>query len=408
MPKQFRAFWAFKPVADAGDGVKRAEMVLSGEFSDFDWSIWYPEYEAISAQKFRRDLAAIGQVDELTIRINSLGGYLVAAIVIHSLLKEYTAKKIGIVEGVAASAATVVLCACDVIKMHVGTRQLIHNCADLVYDYKTADDHEKAAADLRKWDSALMAIYQQRTGKSEEEISAQMSSDAWMTPEECQAFGLCDEVIGSEPVTATRAEGDNPDIWNIAGRLFDMGGMSTQPVAMLRETPDAAADGEEPAPEIRAGETPALQSDVSALFPFAIADGCALIVGEQRFAFTAASLAEHFPGLVSEIRAAAREEGITAERERQIKLDSYRTDATAEIIAKAKADGTAPGAVCELIVEAGLKGQAGLEFLRQRAADAHASGANGVAAGVAPAGGGDDAEVAAIVETAKVTGARLR
>jgi len=397
---KFRKFWAFKPVAAVADGVSRAEMTLDGTFTEMDYDWWYGEGQTITSQKFRAELAALGQVDELTVRINSLGGYLVAAIVIHSILREYAGRKIGIVEGVAASAATVVLAACDVIKMHLGTMLLIHQSADSSYGYMNADDHEKAAADLRKWDEAMVALYVQRTGRNEDEVRAQMASDAWMTPTEAQAFGLCDEIIDGQPVTAQAAAGQ-PNIWAIAGRLFDMSGMTVQPVAMLGEAPVVAAT--EPETIVVATMIGASLERMESDCPELLAHIRATARQDERVLFTAEVRAEMEP----EVLTAAREEGVQAERERQSKLDGYRTAATEEIIAQAKAAGTAPAAVCELIVEAGLKGQAGLEFLRQRAADAHESGANGVAAGVAPEGHSDAADVAQTVAQAKAISAKL-
>jgi len=63
--------------------------------------------------------------------------------------------------------------------------------------------------------------------------------------------------------------------------------------------------------------------------------------------------------------------------------------------------------VHEAIIEAGLKSERGIEFLNRRAADAHASGANGVAAGVAPDGDSDAADIEATKAQAKSIADRM-
>jgi hypothetical protein len=370
------------------------------------------------------------------------------------MVKDHPAKVTAKISSVAASASTIIAAAADTVQMRPGTMMLIHNASDYPTDMMTAEEHQAAAADLEKWNEAMAAIYMAKTGKTLDEVKAQMATDAWMSAQEAVDFGLADEIIDAPAVTAS-ADIDNPMVFNIGGRLFDFTGMKTAPVAMLRE---ASPTGEvataqstfhAAAKTIIAGlmqqkmderalcderyniddafrsafyavlwdtemdaatkktTLSSILDEYSDMMKAWVRSWVALVGSmddagiENAQAIVKAHTAEHTSTPQAEAMATAREDGIKAERERQIALDKYRTEATAEIIAQARQAGTAVGEVCQQIVEAGLKSESGIQFLQRRAADAHESGANLVAAGVAPVGVAEDAEYQAVIAAAK-------
>jgi len=179
----------------------------------------------ISAKNFIADLKALESMNvaEITLGINSPGGECFDGIAIYNALKRYPAKITGRVDGVAASVASVILMAADKIVMPDNSMQMIHNpWGGAIGD---AEDMRDFADALDKIKIAILAAYR-RTGKSDEELSAIMDAETWMTAEEAKAAGFADEVIQSVDIAA----------------LFDLG--------KYQKAPDRLRAKPAPAPEL--------------------------------------------------------------------------------------------------------------------------------------------------------------
>lgn len=100
MPKKF---WQFRNQA-AGS----AELLLYGDISDSSW--WGDE---VTPKTFADELNALGPLTSLTVRINSGGGDVFAAQTIGNLLEQHTAQVTARIDGLCASAATIIACHCD-------------------------------------------------------------------------------------------------------------------------------------------------------------------------------------------------------------------------------------------------------------------------------------------------------
>jgi len=190
-----------------------------------------------SAASFWTALQALGKIDRLLLHVNSLGGELAPALAIYRMIGEHSAaEKVARISSVAASAATIIAAACTV-EMYPGAQMLIHFTADMPDRYMTATDHEQAAEDCRSWDESMITIYAEKTGKSREEIRAQMESGAWMDTSACMAFGLCDRVLTGPAVTAS-IDGRCAFAWTIGGKRFDFTGFKSLPTGMLARSDD--------------------------------------------------------------------------------------------------------------------------------------------------------------------------
>lgn len=154
--------------------------------------------EGISARRFMRDLKALGKVRKITCRINSPGGNVFDGNAIYNLLKAHEASVHVIIDGVAASIASVIAMAGDTIEMPENAYMMIHNPANLIFG--TASDMRKMADDLDKIKEGLVATYMARTGMSAKEISRLMDEETWMTAEDAMEMGFADKV--KEPVKA--------------------------------------------------------------------------------------------------------------------------------------------------------------------------------------------------------------
>jgi len=106
---------------------------------------YWEEDEVIATREVREQLKAI-TTPEIELHINSFGGYAFDGIVIHNLLKQHASKVTAFVDGVAASAASVILMAADKIIMPANTMLMIH-CAH-TFAWGNAAALRKEAEDL--------------------------------------------------------------------------------------------------------------------------------------------------------------------------------------------------------------------------------------------------------------------
>lgn len=151
-----------------------------------------------SAKHFRDALAEYPDVKQINVFVNSLGGYVIEAMAIRNQLKRHPANVTGYVDGLAASAATFILTACDTVKMYSNTEQLLHNAENI--SIGNASDHRKNAEVL----DALMvgnrkAYMEKSNGKiTEEKLIEILDAAAWLSAEQCLEYGFCDEIIAEK------------------------------------------------------------------------------------------------------------------------------------------------------------------------------------------------------------------
>lgn len=130
------------------------------------------------------------------LRINSPGGSVFAARAIEAALREHPARIVVHVDGVAASAASVVAMAGDEIVMQPGAMLMVHKSWTLTYG--NANDLLETAALLEKVDGTLAETYATRSGKPRDEIDAWMAAETWFTGAEAVSAGLADRVAEAE------------------------------------------------------------------------------------------------------------------------------------------------------------------------------------------------------------------
>lgn len=133
--------------------------------------------------------------EDVDIYINSGGGEIFSATEIYSAIQKYKGNIRLHVAGVAASAASVIMCAaeCDITP---SSMVMIHNVSSVAQGNFKDFKHESET--LRKADRAMCAAYVQKTSKSESEILPLMDKETWFTAQEAVDLGLCDRVIGRD------------------------------------------------------------------------------------------------------------------------------------------------------------------------------------------------------------------
>lgn len=189
-----KKFWQFKNTIENG-----AELLLYGEIqSERSW--WDPDNGGIFADEFVQDLQTLGDVPEITVRINSVGGDIFAAVAIYTELKTNPAKINCIIDGLAASAATFILMAADpgCIQIPYGAMVMIHDPLAVLMGMYNADDLEQQGKALAAIKTSIVSIYASRTGLDEDTISDLMSGTTWMDADESVQNGFADAILGEE------------------------------------------------------------------------------------------------------------------------------------------------------------------------------------------------------------------
>ena len=169
-------FWN---VASTGDD--EGEITLYGDVvsrQPVDWWTGEPEPGLyIAPESFMEDLAAVKGKSNITIKINSCGGDLYTGIAIHNAIKGLTGHKVVVVEGIAASAASVIACAGDEVQVYPGSMVMIHGVAGLLYDYYTLADLKKLQKDFDASERAIAEIYHAKTGIEVDQLRSMMTRE---------------------------------------------------------------------------------------------------------------------------------------------------------------------------------------------------------------------------------------
>lgn len=133
----------------------------------------------------------------LTVRINSPGGFVYQGIAIHTHLASRDATVI--VDGLAASIASVIAMAGKRVLIAPGAMMMIHNPWNIAMG--DSDELRKHADVLEQIRDSLLTIYANRTGQTRERISKMMESETWLSADEAVAQGFADALLESEQPT---------------------------------------------------------------------------------------------------------------------------------------------------------------------------------------------------------------
>lgn len=184
---------------DSGDS---ATISLYGEVvyrRPVDWLTGEKDdAQYICPEDFAADLEKIKTKSNITININSIGGDVYTAVAIHNALKSLTGRKTVIIDGIAASAASLIAMAGDSIKMYAGSIMMIHNVSGLLCDWYTIQDLKKIIRSFDVCERSACAIYGAKTGLEDATIRSMMDKETWMTGAEAVQKGFADEVIDGE------------------------------------------------------------------------------------------------------------------------------------------------------------------------------------------------------------------
>ena len=186
----------FMQIKDAAAG--GVELYIYGDIVSSAWDKWTSEDTC--PQDITDFLNGIDNNAELTVYFNSCGGDVFAGIGIYNILKRHKGHITGIVDGIAASIASVILMACDDIVVSTGAQIMIHK--PLSWAYGNADDFQRLISELDKCQKSITDIYMGRVkeGVTEEQVTDLINAETWMTAEEAKE--IFDVQIEERPAVA--------------------------------------------------------------------------------------------------------------------------------------------------------------------------------------------------------------
>jgi len=167
----------------------RGEIMIYSDISPYSWGD-----ESVTARDFDKRLKDLGDVDEITIRINSPGGAVNEAVAIRTALMKHQAKKTIDIEGECCSAATIIACLPGAhVRMAKGGDYMIHRASWLAWGH--ADAMYAAYQSLTNTDNAIADMYAERTGMTKEKCLELMTAETWYSAETAMEAGFVDEII---------------------------------------------------------------------------------------------------------------------------------------------------------------------------------------------------------------------
>lgn len=138
--------------------------------------------------------------EAVEIRINSGGGSVFDGLAIYNLIKDYEGETTVIVDGLAASIASVIALGADKLVMNEGSFFMIHN--PWTISGGESKDLRQAADILDKIQSQIVDIYAGATGKDAAEIIALMDAETWLNPDEALEMGFAQEIKSGLKIAA--------------------------------------------------------------------------------------------------------------------------------------------------------------------------------------------------------------
>ncbi|RUV98306.1 Clp protease ClpP [Mesorhizobium sp. M5C.F.Ca.IN.020.14.1.1] len=161
------------------------ELTLSGDVGDawFGDSFTYSEVVILLAQ--------IDDDAELTVRLNSGGGIATEGAAIHALLARRGGRTVVVVEGIAASAASLIAMAGETVTMAEGSIMMIHDPSGITFG--TSDDHAKSIEGLEALATAYARVYAAKSGLTADQCREIMKRETWLTAAEAVAQGFADD-----------------------------------------------------------------------------------------------------------------------------------------------------------------------------------------------------------------------
>jgi len=166
------------------EGIK-TKLTIYGDIGESWWG------DSISAADIKRSLETI-TTNKLDVHINSYGGDVFDGIAIYNQLKNHNAEVTVYIDGVAASAASLIAMAGNEVIVNIGGQLMIHEAS--TYAWGNKGEIQKTLNALESIDKSIADIYMTRFEGERSEIETMIVNETWFTANEAVEFGLADKV----------------------------------------------------------------------------------------------------------------------------------------------------------------------------------------------------------------------
>ena len=184
--KNSKKFWNWLDEMDEAEGTDERVLEINGEIASESW------FDDDVTPKLFKDELLSGN-GPITIWLNSPGGDCIAASQIYSMLMDYTGDVTIKIDGIAASAASVIAMAGTKVLMAPTALMMIHNPMTLAWGDKS--EMTKAIEMLDEVKESIVNAYEIKTGLSRAKISHLMDSETWMNANKAIELGFADDIL---------------------------------------------------------------------------------------------------------------------------------------------------------------------------------------------------------------------
>lgn len=181
-----KKFWNWKIIQNNKDEPNEAVLYLNGTIAEESWFD-----DDVTPKIFKEELEK--HQGDITVWINSPGGDCIAAAQIYNLLIEHKGNVTVKIDGIAASAASVIAMAGTTVKMSPVAMLMIHNPMTIAYG--NTSEMEKAIEMLQEVKESIINAYELKTGLSRNKLSKLMDNETWMDARKAVELGFADEMM---------------------------------------------------------------------------------------------------------------------------------------------------------------------------------------------------------------------
>ena len=196
-----KKFWKWKNQTEKSPTER--VLTLNGTIAEESWFD-----DDVTPQLFKEEL--LSGSGDITVWINSPGGDCVAAAQIYNMLMDYKGNVTVKIDGIAASAASVIAMAGNTVLVSPVSTMMIHNPATVAMG--DHNEMQKAIEMLNEVKESIINAYEIKTGLSRAKLSHLMDSETWMNANKAVELGFADGIIAREnPNTEPDEEDEDED-----------------------------------------------------------------------------------------------------------------------------------------------------------------------------------------------------
>ena len=173
-------------------------LYLEGPIAEESWL-----GDEVTPKQFKSEL--MNETGDITIWVNSPGGDVFAAAQIYNMLMDYPGKVTIKIDGLAASAASVIAMAGGEVLMSPVAQMMIHNPMTIAFGDTV--EMEKAIAMLSEVKESIINSYELKTGMSPAKIARLMDNETWMNAKKAVELGFADGILFTNSQSTSESEG---------------------------------------------------------------------------------------------------------------------------------------------------------------------------------------------------------